>query len=261
MRITLGQFEPVLGNKSENLKEIATIMNQASRQQADLVLFPELCLTGYFIQDVDHEMAEPIDGDSIQYIQKLCETLNVYTVIPWPELGEDGNIYNSTCLISNKGNIVGNYRKVHLYGTEKDVFTSGEDFQVFETAIGRIGIMICDDLDFPESARILNLQDADIILSPTNNMEPYQPYQDTYLKSRSMENELPIVLCNRTGHEWDLAFFGESAAYDAYGNQMIKLNSKESVETVTIPLHQERDWNLQYKQNRAPEAYRQLTKY
>lgn len=260
MRVTLGQFEPLLGNKRKNLRVITRIMNEASREHADLVLFPELCLSGYFIQDADHDMAEPIDGESVRYIQRLCEELNVYTIFPWPELGRDGYIYNSACLISNEGSIIGKYRKVHLYDTEKDVFTPGTDFQVYETAIGRIGLMICFDLDFPESARILTQKNADIILTPTNNMEPYQVYQDVYLKSRSMENELPIALCNRVGQEREMICFGESAAYDAHGKQLLKMDSTEAVQSVDIPLHQERDLRLQYIQNREPKAYNQLMK-
>ncbi|WP_163969690.1 carbon-nitrogen hydrolase family protein [Oceanobacillus halotolerans] len=260
MKVTLGQFEPSLGNKQANLNKITRIMEQASNEDSELVVFPELGLTGYFIQDVDSQMAEPIDGDSIRYIQQQCKHYNVHVVLPWPELSEDGRIYNAACLISNHGEIIGTYRKVHLYDKEKEVFTPGDDFFVFDSAIGKIGIMICFDLDFPETARTLQLKGADIIVSPTNNMEPYQVYQDTFLKSRSMENEIPIVLCNRVGGERDLTFFGESAAYDAFGRQVTKLRSSEKTETIEVGIHQPRDKQLQYRENRAPKLYGQLLK-
>ncbi|MUK87498.1 carbon-nitrogen hydrolase family protein [Ornithinibacillus sp. L9] len=259
MRVTIGQFDPVLGDKAENIVRMIRIMEQASEASADIVIFPELSLTGYFIQDVDAKLAEPINGVSIQSIQEKSRSLRLHTILPWPELAEDGSVYNSACLISDMGEMIGTYRKVHLYETEKEVFTAGNEFNVFETKIGRIGLMICFDLDFPESTRILNLKGADIVLSPTNNMVPYQRYHEAYVRSRSMENELPIVSCNRIGNERDLTFFGESTAYDAYGNQLIKLDSKETIQTAEIPINQQRDPNLQYKENRIPKIYEQLT--
>lgn len=258
MKITLGQFNPQLGEKQKNLQMMTQIMERAADERSDLVLFPELCLSGYFIQDISEQLAEPIDGDSIHYMQHLCRSLNLYCLFPWAELAEDGTVYNSACLISNEGRIIGNYRKVHLYDTEKEVFTPGHEFHVFETELGRIGVMICFDLDFPESARILNLQEADIILIPTNNMKPYEVYQETYMRSRAMENELPVVICNRVGQERDYKYFGESAAYDSYGKQLIKMDGENSVRTVEIPLNQEQDKNLQYKENRMGSAYQEL---
>ncbi|RYG71155.1 carbon-nitrogen hydrolase family protein [Lentibacillus lipolyticus] len=144
-----------MGDKKANLQTITSIMEKASHERADLVLFPELSLSGYFIQDVNETMAEPIDGESIQYIRELCRRLDVHVVFPWPELGEAGKIYNAACLLSNKGDVIGNYREVHLYDTEKEIFTPGDTFKVFDTELGNIGMMICFDLDFPESARVL----------------------------------------------------------------------------------------------------------
>ncbi len=260
LKVTLGQFKPVIGDKQGNLETMKEIMEQAASEDADLVLFPELCLSGYFIQDIKEEMAEPINGDSIKYIQALCKELQVYTVFSWPERGEDGKIYNSACLISDQGKIAGNYRKVHLYDREKEIFESGDTFKVFDTDLGRIGIMICYDLDFPEAARSLYAGGADIILIPTNNFYPYARYQEAYLKVRAMENELPIAICNRTGQEDDLNYFGESAAYDPFGHELIKLNETEKPGTVIIPLNKERDEKLQYWENRHPKAYHKLIK-
>ncbi|MFD2044597.1 carbon-nitrogen hydrolase family protein [Ornithinibacillus salinisoli] len=258
MRVTFGQFDPVLGNKSNNVNQMIRIMEQASKEAADIVIFPELSLTGYFIQDVNTNLAEPIDGESIQIIQEKSRSLNVHTILPWPELADDGSVYNSACLISDTGVIIGTYRKVHLYGTEREVFAAGNEFNVFDTKLGRIGLMICFDLDFPESTRILNLKGADIVLSPTNNMGPYQHYHEVYLQSRAMENELPIASCNRIGRERELIFFGESAAYDAYGNRLIKLDNKAAIQTVEIPINEKRDPNLKYNENRSPKNYSEL---
>lgn len=259
LKITLGQFEPILGDKQKNLATMKEILKQAVRQKSDLVLFPELCLTGYFIQNLQEDVAESIEGPSIRYVRELCEKLSIYTVFSWPERGEDGNIYNSACLISNQGEVVGNYRKIHLYDREKEIFTPGNDFYVFETELGRIGIIVCFDLDFPESARMLHAQEADIILIPTNNFHPYERYQEVYVKVRAMENETPVAICNRVGQEEDLKYFGESAAFDAHGYQLLKLDKTGRAGTVQIPLHKEKDEKLNYRENRIPAAYHKLT--
>jgi len=259
LKITLGQFEPVLGDKPTNLERMTEVFETAQEQESDLILFPELCLTGYFIQDFDEDLAEPTTGPSIRYMRKLCREFQIYTVFSWPELGDDGQIYNSACLINRQGDVAGNYRKVHLYDREKEIFEHGHSFDVFETELGRIGIMVCYDLDFPESARILNMKDADIILVPTNNFYPYERYQETYLKSRSMENEIPIAICNRTGKEQNLEYFGESAIYDAHGHQLLKLNHESQSETVEVNLNMERDVKLSYKSNRLPRTYTTLS--
>jgi predicted amidohydrolase len=92
LKVTLGQFEPVVGDKQENLKKIQKIIEQASLKGSELVLFPELCLSGYVIQDINADIAERIDGKSVQYMQSLCKKHGIYTVFSWPELGEDGHI-------------------------------------------------------------------------------------------------------------------------------------------------------------------------
>lgn len=259
MKLTLGQFEPIIGDKQANLNRMQRIIEQATEDEADLVLFPELCLTGYFIQDLVEDLSEPMTGPSIVFMQELCKQHEVHVVFSWAERGDDGNIYNSACLIDDAGQMVGNYRKVHLYDREKEIFTPGNTFKVFDTKLGRVGIMICFDLDFPESARSLALQGADIILIPTNNFYPYERYQEVYMKSRAMENEIPVAICNRIGKEAPLEYFGESCAYDAHGHQLIKLSNKPMAKTVEIPLRPEMDENLQYKANRFPQTYTTLT--
>jgi len=259
MKITLGQFQPIIGKKEENLKRIEKVLRKAAKDKADIVLFPELCLTGYFIQDTHLDLAETVDGPSLNYVKRLCKELGLYTVLAWPEKSGD-KIYNSACLISKEGKIIGNYRKIHLYDREKEIFEMGNQYKVFETDIGNIGIMICFDLDFPEVARILSLKGADVILIPTNNFLPYHRYQETYVKSRSMENEIPVAICNRTGKEQDLEYFGESAVYDSRGYQMVKLDHVEKTETVTIQINEEKDENLVYQQERKPRTYTEISK-
>jgi predicted amidohydrolase len=91
-------------------------------------------------------------------------------------------------------------------------------------------------------------------------MKPYQEYQESFLKSRSIENEIPVALCNRTGTERDLTFFGESAIYNSLGQNHIKMGNKPDIQTVEVQIKAERDPNLQYIENRRPISYQDLTK-
>nr|WP_281240994.1 carbon-nitrogen hydrolase family protein [Natribacillus halophilus] len=259
MKVALGQFNPELGNKKQNLNKMNQLMKNAVEQNADLILFPELSLTGCNIHAKAKKLIEPVHGESMNQMQKWCKELKIYSVFAWPELGEDGKTYNSTCLISNQGEVLGVYRKVHPWGPEKQTFFAGDAFKVFDTEIGRIGLIICYDLDFPESMRTLKVNQADIILVSTANMKPYQAYQETYLKSRSMENEIPVAICNRTGFEGDSIYFGESAIYDAFGQNYIKMGEHTGIKTVNVPIKQNLDPELQYMKNRKPDSYRDIS--
>lgn len=257
MKVALGQFAAETGENKKNLDTIGQLMKQAAHQEADIILFPEFSLCGF---DPDNLFPEPVAGESVQQMRQWCEVLNIYSVFSMAERNADGNIYNSAILISNQGEIEGIYRKVHLYNDEKEVFTPGNSFKVFDTALGRIGLMICFDIDFPEAMRTLMLNHADIVLCPTNHMEPYQDYMETYLKSRSMENEIPLALCNRTGVERDYTFYGGSAIYDAFGRNDIKMGRESDLKVVDILTHQKTDLNLQYIDNRKPLSYQDIAK-
>lgn len=257
MKMALGQFGPELGNKEKNLDTMNRLMHKAAYQQADIILFPEFSICGY---DPNNPLPEPIPGESVRQMQAWCDECSIYSVFSMAERHQDGKIYNAAVLISNQGEIEGIYRKVHPYDDEKEVFTPGESFKVFETALGRIGIMICFDIDFPEAMRTLMLNHADIVLCPTNHMAPYQDYMATYLKSRSMENELPLAICNRTGAARGLTFFGESAIYDAFGRKVMIFDGDPDLQTAEVLTGQKTDPNLQYIDNRRPSCYQDIAK-
>src|SRR5699024_2455581 len=123
---------------------------------------------------------------------------------------------------------------------------------------GKVGLMICFDIEFPEVARSLKLMGAEILLVTNANMIPYEDDHYTYAKSRAMENEIPLVICNRLGTEGQLSFCGDSMAVDHKGKQLLYLQNKEQVATVEvfIPSVTEPDeTSLNYLQNRRPNLY------
>jgi len=251
MRVALAQFTPRLADKQANLERIIGYMNEAKNQQADVVVFPELGLTGYSVGEQLEEIAETLEGPSIQRLQAECRNAGIAAVVSFPERREN-QFHISTVWIAEDGTLAGVYRKTHLFDKEKNYFTPGQEWPVVETRFGRIGMMICFDLEFPEVARLLRLNGAEMIVVNTANMVPYQRYQQVFMQSRAMENEIPLVICNRLGQEGDLEFFGDSMAVDHEGNILLHMGQKEGVQSVDVRLDSARDPALNYAGNLHP---------
>ncbi|MED0673056.1 carbon-nitrogen hydrolase family protein [Aneurinibacillus aneurinilyticus] len=245
MRIAIAQCTPHLADKKENLNMMTRYLYQAKEQKAELVIFPELVLTGYSIGNQLASIAEEADGPSLQFMQRVCRELAIFALISFPE--KNGNAYHiSSAFIQDDGSIAGIYRKTHLFSSEAQYFTPGNEWPVFATKFGNIGVMICYDLEFPEVTRLLRLNGAEMVLVNTANMEPYERYQHIYMQSRAMENEIPLVICNRLGQEDNLKFFGHSMAVNHEGNILLQLDSEEALRIVDISLHEARDPELNY---------------
>ncbi|TCP29627.1 putative amidohydrolase [Scopulibacillus darangshiensis] len=248
MNIATAQFDPVLKDKQKNLEKMIGYLKKAKKQDADLVVFPEMALTGYSVGDILPAIAETKDGESLKKLGKVCKDQKIHALVSFPEK-ENGAFYISSALLKDDGTTCGIYRKTHLFDTEAKYFTRGSSWPVFDTKFGKIGVMICYDLEFPEVSRLLRLNGAEVILVNTANMIPYEHHQNIYMQSRALENEVPIVICNRIGHEGELAFFGHSMAVDPEGKVIFKLDSEEGVRTAEIRLQGNRDPKLAYTNN------------
>jgi len=257
LRLTIAQIETQLNNKEYNLRKMERMLYQAKQEQSDLVLFPELSLTGYLIGPWLHEAAETKDGPSIQHVKSLCKKLKISAIFSFPELHE-GNYYTTAALVSDSGEIEAMYRKTHLYDSEQIYFTPGDDIPVFQTKFGVIGIMGCFDLEFPEVARILRRKGADMILIPTSNMAPYSTHQRVYTQCRAMENEIPLALCNRIGKEGDLTFIGNSTFVDAQGETHVLLSDQEEMVTFPVLLFKGSDSKLNHILDNKPHLFHAL---
>lgn len=214
------QFDPRVGveKKKANLAETLRLINKAADNRANLIVLPELCNTGYNFDTREeaylHGESLP-NGPTAQAWQDLARERNLYIVGGLVEL--DGvYLYNTAVLIGPDG-FIGKYRKTHLWDREKLIFTPGiEGFPVFETKIGRIGMLICYDIWFPEVARILAVQGADVICSANNWIWTPPPMLDeagngmtTYLTmSTSNLNSVPIIAASRVGSERGSKYLG-----------------------------------------------------
>jgi predicted amidohydrolase len=191
------QFAPQFGNIDANIHKALSMIDNAD---AGLLVLPELFNTGYHFTSVQEvcNLAEEIpSGKTTKALCAISQKKKIYIVAGIAEIA-DGNLYNSAVLVSPAG-YVATYRKVHLFNEEKLWFEPGnKGFDVYDIGQCKVGIMVCFDWFFPESARILALQGADVICHPSNLVLPY--CQDSMV-TRCLENKIYAITANRTGYE------------------------------------------------------------
>jgi predicted amidohydrolase len=197
MRIGFFQFAPRFGRVDHNLEALAAAV---SGVQADLVVAPELALSGYLFtckREVE-QMAEEVPGPATDRLTRASAEANCHVVVGLAERSGD-RLYNSAVLIGPRG-VLGVYRKVHLFYEEKLYFSPGDrGFPLFDIRGVKVGLLVCFDHFFPEAARTLALQGAQIICHPSNLVLP--EYGQLTTRVRSIENRVFWVLANRYGTE------------------------------------------------------------
>jgi len=226
--IGLYQFDPQFGKCTENR---ARMVDAARSYSADILVFPELAVSGYYFQNSNEIDAygETIPGPTTDTFAKLAAETGSYYIIGLAE--KDGKAaYNSAVCVGPEG-ILNVYRKIHLFNTEKLVFTTGtEEPSVFSVKGIRAGMLVCFDHMFPEAARTLALKGAEVIFHPSNLVIP--EYGQLTTRVRALENRVYWVLCNRTGSETgadgsQLDFTGESRIYAPNGAVLASFDPAE----------------------------------
>lgn len=241
-RIACVQMQSALGSKTENLDKMIRYTEQITAQEeTDIIVFPELAVTGYECSELYRELAEPFpEGNSIKAMCDLAKKKQVFLAFGFVEKAEkDGKevLYNSVALIDRQGSPLGQYRKSHLVdGPETDSFEKGTDYPVFDTEIGKIGIMICWDTAYPEVARILALKGAEIILAPAAWEAPFDEDWDIVQCARSFDNVLYVASCNHVGTDRELTFFGKSKIAGPVGRTIVQAGSGEEVIRASVDL-------------------------
>ncbi|RPJ55028.1 MAG: acyltransferase [Dehalococcoidia bacterium] len=237
MHVAVAQTKPVFSEVEGNIRAALALMDTLP---ADLYVLPELFNTGYnFINESEvKSLAEPADGLTFRLIGAWAKRRDCYVVYGFAEQAE--KIYNSVALVGPEG-IVGLYRKVHLFDRENLFFAPGNlGFPVFDLPFGRVGLMICFDWIYPESARALTLKGAQLIAHPANLVLPYCPEA---MVTRCLENRVFAATANRVGEEQrgdvKLNFIGTSEIVAPGGKILRRLGTEESAITaVEIDLAQ-----------------------
>ncbi|MBN2782051.1 MAG: N-carbamoylputrescine amidase [Campylobacterales bacterium] len=268
-------------DKSANVAKAKEMVVDAAKNGANIILLPELFEGYYFCKDMDEKYfswaSELKDNKLINEFIPLAKELKVVILVSYFEKA-DAEYFNSLVVIDEKGTVLENYRKTHIpCGSgyeEKFYFKPGDTgFKVWDTTYGKIGVGICWDQWFPETARSLALMGADIIFYPTaigSEPEIHVDSKDHWQRvqmGHSAANTIPVVAANRIGREvgesCELTFYGSSFITD-YTGQKIADASRDKEEI----LYAEFDWQENAKQreywgllrDRRPECYSQLTK-
>lgn len=229
--LALGQFEPRVCDKDYNIRKMEEQTAQAAKNECDLIIFPEMSLTGYVCRDLIHKLSEPIRGPSIGKLERVAREHNLHLVLGMPEESEArGIIHNSSVLLGPAG-VVGAYRKMYLpthsVFEEKRYFRPGYEIRTFSTTIGNIGMLICYDLFFPEIARLLAVAGAQIIVCISASPSGRRDYFETLTKARAIENSVFLAYVNLVGIEDGLQFWGGSHVLSPEGKLLAKAKYDE----------------------------------
>ncbi|GAA2439321.1 nitrilase family protein [Actinomadura vinacea] len=219
------QTSPVFGDSASNLARSAELMGEAVAAGARLIVLPEASVAGYVFADRAEALrhAEPVPGGAAcRAWARFCAEHRVWVAAGLTELAGD-RVYNGAVLIG-PGGLAGVYRKVHLWNDEKRIYSPGDlGFPVFDTPIGRIGLVICYDLWFPESLRACALAGADLVCAPSNWVPvPGQPaglppMAHLMCVTGAHSNQVAVAAASRTGVERGRPFIGGSVIVDHTG--------------------------------------------
>jgi predicted amidohydrolase len=218
------QLAPKIGDLAYNRTLTERAIRQVALQGAQVVVLPELVQSGYLFADRSEalSLAETADGPTLQLWQALARELNLVIVGGFCERLPGDELANSAAMIDANG-LRAVYRKAHLWDAEKDIFTPGDaPPPVVETLHGRLGMLICYDLEFPEWVRLPALAGADLLCAPVNwpdgpRPQTERPAEVLRVQANASVNRMFIAACDRYGHERGVGWVQGSVIVDADG--------------------------------------------
>jgi len=236
VNVALAQTSCKVADKKHNFDIIKKNVREAKKRNANLIIFPELSLTGYVNRDLAYELAEPIPGPTINSLEEVTKRGNIYMVLGMPERSEKARavLYNTAVLLGPDG-FIGKYRKMHLpthsVFEEKRYFRLGYEAQVFETDIGKLGLTICYDIFFPEISRLLRLKGSQLIICISASPAVRREFFEAFTLARALENTVFLAYVNLVGVENGLQFWGGSRIVSPDGTiiAQAKLNEEDLV--------------------------------
>ncbi len=269
--IAVVQSNPVLASVEQNLARMSDLVEEiCQRQQVDLIVFPELATTGYECGVRFTELAEQLPGHTVNYLAQRASQFGTHIVFGMVAKEKvESIIYDAAVLIGPDGELLGDYRKVHLRGEERLAFRAGYRYHVFETGFVNIGVLLGWDLAFPEVARSLALDGAELLCVLANWEQPHVEEWRSYLLARAYENAMFVAAANRVGEEYTLSFFGESMIlgprgelYAAVEPETLEEVHPEGYAVARIDLDDVRKYReeFQFFQCRQPPTYRAVVR-
>ncbi|WP_051331105.1 carbon-nitrogen hydrolase family protein [Aneurinibacillus terranovensis] len=224
------QLSSIVGDKQANRRRITDWIETIVIKHPDcnLVVFPELSVTGYDCGLHMHPLAEPVEGETFHILAAEAKKHGIYLVYGGLERNPSGDKpYNTVWMIGPDGSLVHTYRKVHLTEFETPCYQPGDRFSVVKTDLGTVGVLICWDMAFPEAARTCALQGVDLLICPAAWEKPYERPYLQFSMARALDNTVPLITCNHTGKNENVEFFGHSRIYDATGSELEAIGEDE----------------------------------
>lgn len=261
MKVGIAQLTCVK-DTSKNIEHISQAIRKAASMGAELMVLQELHNSLYFCQTEDttlFDLAEPIPGPSTEIYGRLAKELSMVIVTSLFERRAAGLYHNTAVVFEKDGSIAGKYRKMHIPDDpayyEKFYFTPGDiGFRPIDTSVGRLGVQVCWDQWYPEGARLMALQGAELLIYPTaigyessdtpEEQERQREAWTTVQRGHAVANGLPVIAVNRTGHEPDpsgqtngISFWGSSFIVGPQGEFLYRApKDEEVVEVVDIDM-------------------------
>lgn len=228
------QMDITLGKKDENIQTASRLIDDAGK--CDIIYLPELFTTGYALDDIG-DLAEPVPGPTTDLLGKMARETNAIIGATLAEEDAD-KIYNTHVVMDAKGNLAARYRKVHLFGPlhETDHFSPGDELVTADTENATLGLMTCYDIRFPEQARRLTINGAQILICPSEFPKPRLSHWRNLLIARAIENQVFVVGINRVGSDTQADYFGHSMMIDPWGEVLAEAGEEEGVITADIDM-------------------------
>jgi predicted amidohydrolase len=241
VKIAIAQTDPRLGDVAGNLAHIEDLLGEAAGRGARIAVFPECAATGYLYSSLEEarKVAEVIPGPVSGDLESAAARSGIFVLAGMLE--RDGDSVYNTAILAGPAGIEAVYRKTHTLCLGVDRFTTpGEQpYRVHHLPFGRIGILICYDLRFPETARVLALEGAQAILLPTNWPRSSSIQPDVFTRSRAAENRIFVIAANRVGEERGARFLGRSQVVGPDGAVLAEASdSDEQMMIVDVDLDQ-----------------------
>ncbi len=229
------QLAPVIGDALESVARIDAGVTEAAQRGAQIVVVPELANTGYMFENAGEVRgaAQALDGPYVSHLIQMAGSLGIVIASGFAELGADDSVYNAAVIVDGSG-LLASYRKAHLWNTEKEVFTAGgQRPPVVDTQYGRLGLMICYDLEFPEWVRMVALEGAELLCAPVNwprypSPEGERPGEVVRVQADASVNRMYIAAADRVGRERGQDWLGGTVIVDTDGYPVTALELGEA---------------------------------
>lgn len=219
MKIAAAQLNVSPGETDTNTGKMLQYLEKASASGADVIVFPEMSDTGYDMPTI-LKTAQPWDRGPVSALRAAAKRNAIAVIAGVSERTSDG-VYNGTAVIDKDGELIGSYRKTHLITAEPMLehhfLKAGDRLGRGDILGHKIGLMTCYDIRFPEVARTLSIEGAEILFIPSAFPLVRLPHWTSLLSARAIENQVFVVACNRVGHDAGVTFCGTSTILDPYG--------------------------------------------